>query len=67
MQTDHVKAAVAGAWVLAVGAVGYLVSATSFPAWAGLALLAFVPPAIIMRLWSAPAQSMSETIRKALR
>jgi hypothetical protein len=67
MQTDHAKVAVTTAWVLAVGAAGFLVGTTSFAVWAGLATLALVPPAVMMRLWTAPAPSTSESIREALR
>jgi hypothetical protein len=61
MQTDHVKAALIAAWILAVG------GATSFAGWTVVAVLSLVPPAIMMRLWTAPAPSMSESIRDVLR
>jgi hypothetical protein len=67
MQTDHVKASVMAAWVLAIGAVGYLSGTTSSAVWAGLAVMSLVPPTIMMRLWSTPAPSMSESIRNVLR
>jgi len=67
MQIDHVKAALMAAWVLAIGAAGYLSGTTSFAAWAGLAVLSLAPPAIMTRLWSAPAPTISESIRDVLR
>jgi len=67
MQTDHVKAALIAAWILAVGGVAYLSGATSFAGWTVVAVLSLVPPAIMMRLWTAPAPSMSESIRDVLR
>jgi hypothetical protein len=67
MKTEHVKPALMAAWVLAVGALGYASGTTSFPGWTVVAVLSLVPPAVMVRLWSAPSPSMSETIREALR
>jgi hypothetical protein len=67
MQTDYVKAALIAAWVLAVGGLAYISGATSFAGWTVVAVLSLVPPAIMLRLWSAPARSMSESIREVLR
>ena len=67
MQNDHVKVALMGSWILAVGAVGYISGTTSFAAWAALAVLSLAPPAVMARLWSRPAPSMSESIRDVLR
>jgi hypothetical protein len=67
MHTDFVKAALMGVWILAIGVLGYLAGTTSFAGWAVVAVVSLVPPAIVMRLWGAPAPSMSETIRDVLR
>ena len=67
MQTDYVKAAAMAAWVLAVGALAYMSGVTSFTGWTVVAVLSLVPPGIMFRLWSAPARSMSESIREVLR
>jgi hypothetical protein len=67
MQIDFVKAALMAAWVVAVGALGYMSGTTSFAGWTLLAVVSLVPPALMVRLWSAPSPSMSETIRKVLR
>ena len=67
MQTNLVKAALMGAWVLAVGAFGYMSGAASFAVWALLAVISLAPPVLMGRLWSVPPQTMSETIRKELR
>ena len=67
MQTDHVKVAVITAWVLTVGALGYLSGATSLAGWVVLAAVSVIPAAVMMRLWRVPAQSMSESIREVLR
>ena len=67
MQNDYLKATLMAAWVLAVGTLGYVTGATSFAAWTALAVLSLVPPVVVVRLWSAPTPSMSESIRKVLR
>ena len=67
MQTDYMKAALIGVWILAVGVLGYALGATSLVAWTVLAATALTPPVLMMRLWRRPAQSMSESIREALR
>jgi hypothetical protein len=67
IRTDYVKAALMAAWVVAVGALGYMSGTTSFAGWTLLAVVSLVPPALMVRLWSAPSPSMSETIRAVLR
>ena len=67
MQTNFVKVALMGAWVLAVGAVGYISGAASLAWWTVLAVVSLAPPVLMGQLWSAPPQTMSETIRKELR
>jgi hypothetical protein len=67
MQTDFVKAALMAIWVVAVGALGYVSGTTSFAGWTLLAVVSLVPPALMVRLWSAPSPSMSETIRDVIR
>jgi hypothetical protein len=67
MQTDYVKAALLAAWILSVGALGYASGTTSFAGWTLVAVLLVVPPAFMVRLWSALSPTMSETIRQELR
>jgi hypothetical protein len=67
MQLNFLNAAVIGIWVLAVGAFGYMSGVTSFAAWTLLAVVSLVPVVLMVRFWSAPAPTMSETIQKALR
>jgi hypothetical protein len=67
MQFDYLKVALMAAWVLAVGALGYASGTTSIAGWTLVAALSLVPPAVMARLWSAPAASMSESIRDVLR
>jgi hypothetical protein len=67
MPTNFVKAALTGAWVLAVGAFGYMSGTSSFAGWMILAVVSLAPPVLMVRLWSAPPLTMSETIRNVLR
>ena len=67
MQTNLVKAALMGIWILAVGAFGYASGTTSLATWTLLVLVSLAPPVVMGRLWSAPSPTMSETIRRALR
>ena len=67
MHTDHVKAALIGAWILAVGVLGYILGTTSLAGLTVLAVVSVIPPVVIMRLWHAPSQSMSESIREVIR
>ncbi len=67
MQTDFVKAALMAAWVVAIGALGYMSGITSVAGWTLLAVVSLAPPALMVRLWGGPSPSMSETIREALR
>jgi hypothetical protein len=66
MHINFVKAALMGAWVLAVGTVGYTSGAVSFAGWTLLAVVSLAPPVLMGQLWSAPPETMSEAIRKVL-
>jgi hypothetical protein len=67
MQTNLVKAALMGAWILAIGAFGYMSGTTTVSGWTLLAVVSLALPVLMGLLWSAPPPTMSETIRKALR
>jgi hypothetical protein len=47
--------------------LGYVLGATSLVGLAVLVAMALTPPVVMMRLWRAPSQSMSESIREARR
>ena len=66
MRTD-VKAALMAGWILAVAGLGYGFGTTSLAGWILVAVLSVVPPVLMVRLWSAPSPSMSESIRDVLR
>lgn len=67
MQPDHMKAAVITAWILALATVGVASGVTTFAGWSAVAVLSLAPPAVLLRLWGAPAPSLSEAIRDVLR
>ena len=67
MTLKNIKAIVAVAWMLAVGAAGLLAGVASLPGWLALAGLAIVPPLVMMRFWQQPDQTMSQSIQEAFR
>lgn len=50
-----------------MAAAGVLAGVDTIVGWSILAALAVIPPFIVMRLWRAPEQSISESIQEALR
>ena len=66
MQTNLVRAASMGAWVVAIGAFGYMSGATSFATWTLLAVVSLAPPLLIVRLFDGPLPTMSEAVRTVL-
>jgi hypothetical protein len=67
MQTEYMQAMLTGAWMLFIGALGYVAGITSLVGWTALLALALTPAVIMMRFWDAPARTMSETIQDVLR
>ena len=67
MQLQHYKVALAAVWALAISAVGLVVGVTSMAPLAILAVVALLPPIVMLRLWHDPVQSMSESIQEARR
>jgi hypothetical protein len=67
MTTPYVKAAVAALWIITAGAFGTLAPVTTPSGWFMLAALAITPPLIFTQYWKRPAQTMSESMQKAIR
>jgi hypothetical protein len=67
MQLQQTKTIAAGGWILAILAIGLVANLASWSIWTVLALVALIPPVVLWRFWNVPDQSMSESIRKALR
>ena len=69
MQTELVKKAVIGGWVLGLGVLAFAVNVSSVGAWTVLVGLGVLPPLVMLKMWNppAPARSMSESIRDAIK
>jgi hypothetical protein len=67
MRLEYTKAAFAVVWILLIAVVGFVAQAASVAGWTVLAGLAVLPPIVMWRMWTAPRQSMSESIRSAIR
>ena len=67
MRLMSIKLVIAMLWVLAAFIVGFAVRLDSFSSWAVLTGVAVVPPLVMMWWWNDPRQTMSESIREALR
>ena len=67
MKPEYVKLTIAGVWVFAACAAGWVATVTSVSGWIILGCLALLPPIFMLRLWNDPPQSMSESIREARR
>lgn len=69
MQTELMKKATIGGWVLGLGILAFAVNMTSVGAWTVLVGLGVLPPLVMLKMWNppGPAQSMSESIRDAIK
>ena len=67
MHHNTIKGFVSAAWVLAMGATGFLANVSSASGWAVLASCAIVPPLVMMQYWKQPDPTMSESIQQVLR
>jgi hypothetical protein len=64
---QNMKTTIAVAWTLSVCVVALTANVTSVSAWTVLIALGVLPPVALLRLWNAPAQTMSESISEARR
>jgi hypothetical protein len=67
MTLEYTKASFAAVWALAICAVGFAAGVTFPSGQMVLTAVAVLPPLVMWRLWTAPRQSMSESIREAIR
>lgn len=67
MQLVSIKAIVAMLWVSTLSVVGIAGNLNSIASWTVLAVVAVMPPLVMMWLWNDPRQTMSEAIREARR
>jgi hypothetical protein len=67
MPLAYTKATFAAIWVLVIAAVGFAAEVAFLPGTIVLVVLAVLPPSVMWRMWTAPRQSMSESIRDSIR
>ena len=67
MKLEHVKTAIVGGWVLALGAAAPSFGVSSATSWMLLVGLGLVPPIMLFRMWRQPAQTMSESIHEVVK
>ena len=67
MKIESIQALIVGGWLLGLGAIGLSVNLTSAAGWSPLVGLGLLPPVIMLRMWKQPEQTISESIREAIR
>ena len=67
MQLERIKRVVTAVWVIAAVIVGLFIRDVNWQTWAVFIALAVLPPLALLLFWTAPAQTMSETINEARR
>ena len=67
MQTEHIKWAIVGGWVLGLAAIAFSVNLSSVIGWILLVGLGLVPPVMLLRMWQQPPQTISESIQEAIK
>ena len=67
MKIESIQALIVGGWLLGLGAIGLSVNLTSVAGWSLLVGLGLLPPVIMLRMWKQPEQTISESIREAIR
>jgi uncharacterized membrane protein YhdT len=67
MVSENTKTLLFVGWVIVVGLAALAIGITSVPNWLVVACVAVVPPLVARRLWHAPEQTISESIRDARR
>ena len=67
MQLVSIKAIIAMLWASTVTVVGIAGNLNSVTSWIVLAVVAVVPPLVVMWRWNDPRQTMSESIQEVLR
>ena len=67
MQLVSIKAIIAMLWVSTVTVVGIAGNLNSVTSWIVLAVVAVVPPLVVLWRWNDPRQTMSESIQEVLR
>jgi hypothetical protein len=64
---NNYRKSLSAAWIVGVATVALAANVTTAASWALAAGVAVTLPAIMFRLWRAPAQTMSESIQEGRR
>jgi hypothetical protein len=67
MTFEQRKLILAGTWAICVAIVAVALPVSGAASWAAVASLGLIPPAVAMRLWAAPPQTITESIHRARR
>lgn len=67
MQLETKKLIVAAMWILTVCIAGVTAGVGSLLGWAMVAIVSVMPPLFVNQLWAAPPQTISQSIREAIR
>ena len=67
MQLANMKYALAAVYIAAIGGVGFASGITSLTGWIVLGTVGLAPAVVLAKLWKPPTQTMSDSIRSALR
>jgi hypothetical protein len=69
MQTELMKKAIIGGWVVGLGVLAFSLNLSSVFGWIVLGGLGVLPPLIMLKMWNppGPAKTMSESIRDAIK
>lgn len=67
MTTPYINATIAALSMIAAGTIGLLAPVTTLSGWFVLAVAATTPPLLFMRYSKPTEQTMSESIREAIR
>ena len=62
----YLNGSVAALSIIGAGAFGLLAPVTTSSGWFILAAIATAPPLVFMHYWKRPAQTLSESIQKAI-
>ena len=67
MRIIYLNAIIAALSIIAAGAFGFLAPVSTPSGWFMLAAVATAPPLVFMHYWKRPPQTMSESIKEAIR
>jgi len=67
MQLTPLKVVIAIAWLIAVGALGMYLPATTITGWVAVLGFGLMPAVFMLRAWRQPSETISESIQAETR